>query len=268
METAGSAPGFQLRGVMDALPVALYTTDAEGRLTYFNAAAERLSGRSLELGAHRWSITWKDFDAEGSPLAPEDSAMAAVLKGLPVKAGEDFIAERPDGTRFWFTSYPAAFRDQAGRITGGLNLLIDITDRKNAQSETEAQFRAIFETTAECVKIVAPDGTLLHMNSSGISMTGASSGDSVIGKSVYDLIAPHDRERFREFNERVCQGEPRLWNSRSLTTKRATVTWNPVACLSGIRMEERPFVGQSRRDRPQAVGTRGLPSERDCGFIG
>jgi PAS domain S-box-containing protein len=36
--------------VLDALPVAIYITDAEGRLTYFNAAAEKLSGRKPELG--------------------------------------------------------------------------------------------------------------------------------------------------------------------------------------------------------------------------
>ena len=29
----------------------------------------------------------------------------------------------------------------------------------------------------------------------------------MIGKNVYDLIAPEDRDRFREFNERICQGE-------------------------------------------------------------
>ncbi|MGZ4871321.1 MAG: PAS domain S-box protein, partial [Candidatus Angelobacter sp.] len=31
--------------------------------------------------------------------------------------------------------------------------------------------------------------------------------DMVTGKNVYDLIAPEDRDRFREFNQRVCRGE-------------------------------------------------------------
>ena len=38
-------------------------------------------------------------------------------------------------------------------------------------------------------------------------MVGAQSPDAVIGKNIYDLIAPEDRERFREFNERICRGE-------------------------------------------------------------
>ncbi|MCU1331112.1 MAG: sensor signal transduction histidine kinase [Candidatus Angelobacter sp.] len=76
-----------------------------------------------------------------------------------------------------------------------------------ALRESEERFRAIVETTPECVKVVAPDGTLLHMNSAGLTMVGAACADMAIGKNVYDLIAKEDRQKFREFNERVCRGE-------------------------------------------------------------
>jgi PAS domain S-box-containing protein len=76
-----------------------------------------------------------------------------------------------------------------------------------ALRESEERFRAIVETTPECVKVVAPDGTLLHMNSAGLTMVGAACADMAIGKNVYDLIAREDRQKFREFNERVCRGE-------------------------------------------------------------
>ena len=81
--------------------------------------------------------------------------MALALKGDEVPAGMECIAERPDETRFWFTPYPAVLRDTQGCIIGGINLLIDITDRKNAETEASEQFRTIVETTPECVKIVA-----------------------------------------------------------------------------------------------------------------
>ena len=195
------------RELVEALPVAIYTTDAEGRLTYFNAAAVKLSGRVPELGTDKWCVTWKIFLPEGMLLPHDQCPMAIALKGAEVPTGIECIAERPDGSRFWFTPCPAVVRDADGRIIGGINLLMDITDRKHAEIEANEQFRAIVETTPECVKIVAPDGTLLFMNTPGLAMVGASSAEEVTGKSVYDIIAAEDRDQFREFNERICRGE-------------------------------------------------------------
>jgi PAS domain S-box-containing protein len=79
--------------------------------------------------------------------------------------------------------------------------------QRTRAEESEKRFRAIVETTPECVKLVSADGTLLHMNSVGLGMVGADSREAVIDTCVYDLIAPEDRERYREFNERICGGE-------------------------------------------------------------
>jgi PAS domain S-box-containing protein len=204
---AGVLSDTVFRKMTEALAVAVYMTDVEGRLTYFNPAAARLSGRTPEIGTDKWCVTWKIFLADGTPVPHDQCPMAVTLKGGEVPNGIECIAERPDGTRFWFTPYPAVLHDAEGNIIGGINLLVDITDRKNAQTEANEQFRAMVETTPECVKIVAPDGTLLFMNSPGLGMVGASSAEPLTGKSVYDVIAPKDRERFREFNEMVCGGE-------------------------------------------------------------
>jgi PAS domain S-box-containing protein len=203
---AGNANGA-FREMVEALPVAIYATDAQGRLTWFNAAAATLSGRAPEIGTDQWCVAWKIFLPDGTPLPHDQCPMALALKGGRVPGGIECIAERPDGTRFWFTPYPAVLRDAEGRITGGINLLVDITDSKAAELEANERFRAVVETTPECVKIVASDGTLLQMNSVGLAMVGASSAGSVTGRSIYDLIAPEDRHSFREFNERICQGE-------------------------------------------------------------
>ena len=86
--------------------------------------------------------------------------------------------------------------------------LFEATQKQRCQAEeSEKRFRAIVETTPECVKLVAADGTLLQMNSVGLSMVGANSSEAVIGRCVYDLIAPEHRERYQEFNERICGGE-------------------------------------------------------------
>ena len=95
-------------------------------------------------------------------------------------------------------------------MIGASNVARDITHLKQierALRDSEERFRAMVETTPECVKVVAPDGTLQHMNSAGLAMVGAKLAETVVGKSIYDLIAPEDRERFRAFNERICRGD-------------------------------------------------------------
>ncbi|HEX3893976.1 MAG TPA: PAS domain S-box protein [Terracidiphilus sp.] len=79
--------------------------------------------------------------------------------------------------------------------------------QRTRAEESEKRFRAIVETTPECVKLVAADGTLLHMNSAGLRMVGAESGEEVIGKCVYNLITVEHRQRYRDFNQRICGGE-------------------------------------------------------------
>ena len=126
----GDLKNSVFREMVEALPVAIYTTDAEGRLTYFNAAAVKLSGRVPELGTDKWCVTWKIFLPDGTLLPHDQCPMAIALKGAEVPTGIECIAERPDGSRFWFTPCPAVVRDAEGRIIGGINLLVDITDRK------------------------------------------------------------------------------------------------------------------------------------------
>src|SRR5688572_17974911 len=122
----GSVADGQLRLMIDALAVAIYVTDAEGRLTYFNEAAATLSGHVPQLGVDQWCVMSKIFLPDGTPLPHHEYPMALSLQGNDV-AGIECLAERPDGTRFWFASYPAIIRDTEGQISGGINLLVDIT---------------------------------------------------------------------------------------------------------------------------------------------
>jgi len=70
----------QWRAVLDALPTAIYTTDAEGRITYYNEAVVELTGRQPKIGEDRWCTTWRLFRLDGTPLPYEQSAMAVALR--------------------------------------------------------------------------------------------------------------------------------------------------------------------------------------------
>src|SRR5581483_11040232 len=86
----------------------------------------------------------------------------------------------------------------------------DYIERKQAEQalrESEERFRAMIETTPECVKLVRADGILLQMNSAGLAMIDADRADMVVGRNIYDVIAPEDRVRFRDFHQQICNGE-------------------------------------------------------------
>ena len=53
--------------LLDALPVAVYITDAEGCITYYNEAAVELWGNRPPLGSSKWCGSWKIYWPDGRP---------------------------------------------------------------------------------------------------------------------------------------------------------------------------------------------------------
>ena len=96
----------RFRGLLNALPAAVYTTDAAGRITYFNEAAATLWGHRPVLGSSEWCGSWKLFWPDGTPLPHDQCPMAIALKEERAVRGMEAAAERPDGTRVPFIPYP------------------------------------------------------------------------------------------------------------------------------------------------------------------
>jgi len=132
MEDQLRASERHLRDILEALPAAVYQTDAQGRITFYNKAAVEMSGRTPREGDH-WCVTWRLYHADGRPLAHEDCPMAIALKENRAVRGAEAIAERPDGSRVPFIPFPTPLHDAEGRLIGAINMLVDITDRKEAE---------------------------------------------------------------------------------------------------------------------------------------
>jgi PAS domain S-box-containing protein len=117
--------------LLQALPAAIYTTDLDGRITFYNEAAVEFAGRRPELG-EMWCVTWRLYHADGTPLPHDKCPMAVALQERRPVRGAESIAERPDGSRIWFTPYPTPLTDTGGQIVGAINMLVDTTHRKEA----------------------------------------------------------------------------------------------------------------------------------------
>jgi len=131
------------RDLLEALPVALYTTDADGRNTFFNEAAAELCGRRPFLGDDAWSIGSKLYWPDGKPIAQEEYPTALALKTDKPVRGTEEIVERPDGTRIPVIPFPTPLHDEEGKLIGAVNMLVDISERKAAEEEKALLLREL-----------------------------------------------------------------------------------------------------------------------------
>jgi len=133
----------RFRALLDSLPAAIYTTDAAGRLTYFNETAVEMWGYRPALGSAEWCGSWKLYWPDGTPLPHDESPMAVALKENRKVRGAEAIAERPDGSRVPFIPYPTPLHDESGALIGAVNMLLDITERKRAENEQNILMREL-----------------------------------------------------------------------------------------------------------------------------
>ncbi len=133
----------RLQELLAAIPAAIYTTDATGRITYYNEAAVEFAGRRPVLGDDRWCLSAKLYWPDGTPLPHDQCPMAIALKeGRPVR-GKEAVAERPDGTRVPFIPFPTPLRDAEGKVVGAINMLVDVSERRQAETQQRLLLREL-----------------------------------------------------------------------------------------------------------------------------
>jgi PAS domain S-box-containing protein len=194
-----------LAAIVDSSDDAIISKNLDGIITSWNQGAERVFGYTAEEAVGRHIMLIIPADRRGE----ETTILERIKRGERVDHFET-VRVRKDGKTLDISLTISPVKDGAGRVVGASKVARDVTDEKRierALRDSEERFRAIVDTTPECVKLVAANGTLLHMNSSGLAMVGADGADKVVGQSIYSLIAPKDRERFQAFNERICRGE-------------------------------------------------------------
>jgi PAS domain S-box-containing protein len=180
-----------------ALPAAVYTTDAAGKITSYNEAAAELWGVRPELGTDEFCGSWKLYWPDGTPLPLGECPMALTLEERRPVRGLEAVAERPDGTRVPFIPYPTPLFDAAGTLIGAVNMLVDITERHNAEERirnSEARYRdiaAIVEFSDDAVLTKDLDGIIKSWNPGAERLFGYTA-EEAIGKPIMFLI-PADR---------------------------------------------------------------------------
>jgi PAS domain S-box-containing protein len=182
--------GYLMDGteLLSLLPVAVYMTDAQGRITYFNEAAAHLWGHRPELGTDKWCGSWRLYWPDGRALPHDECPMAETLKeGRPVR-GVEAVAERPDGTRVCFLPFPTPLRDASGKLTGAINLLVDVTERHRIEIEL-ARLAAIVASSDDAIISKTLDGEISSWNAGATRIFGYDSKE-MVGQPITKIIPP------------------------------------------------------------------------------
>jgi PAS domain S-box-containing protein len=149
----------RLQELLAAIPAAIYTTDAAGKVTYFNDMAVDFAGRRPVLGEDQWCVTWKLYLPDGTPLPHDQCPMAIALKEGRAVRGVEAVAERPDGTRVPFAPFPTPLRDGSGKIVGAINMLVDLSERKQAETQQRLLLNELNHRTKNNMQVLQ---SLLH----------------------------------------------------------------------------------------------------------
>jgi PAS domain S-box-containing protein len=196
-EQALSESEERYRHLVQCLPAAVYACDGEGRITLFNEAAVTLWGRQPKVGRDTWCGSYRIYQLDGQRLAHDRCPMAESLRtGMPIR-GVELVIERPDGTRRNVLAHPEPIVDSAGIVIGAVNMLIDITDRKRAESamkSSETRFRLMADSAPNLIWMSGVNKACVWFNQRWIEFTGRTM-EQEYGDGWSQGVHPEDLER-------------------------------------------------------------------------
>jgi PAS domain S-box-containing protein len=236
--------------LLQALSAALYTTDAAGRITFYNEAAAELWGFRPQLGTSEFCGSWKLFWPDGTPLPHDQCPMALTLKQQCPVRGMEAVAERPDGTRVPFIPYPTPLFDATGKLIGAINMLVDISERHQAEQrlrDSEVRNRAlaaIVESSGDAVISKDLDSIIMSWNESAERLFGYTA-EEAIGKPVTILIPTERHDEEPAILARVRSGE-QVEHYETIRQRKDGSRVDISLTISPIRNQEGKIIGASK----------------------
>jgi PAS domain S-box-containing protein len=225
----------RLQELFSSIPAAIYTTDAQGRVTYYNDAAVALAGRTPTLGSDALAATWKLYWPDGTALRPDEYPMAVALREGRAIRNAEVIAERPDGTRVPFIPYPTVLRDGHGVIVGAINMLVDISERRQAETQQRMLLRELNHRVKNNMQMLQSllytAAKKTHNVEAAAILDEASKRITAMAAAQRVLYATTDATTFKadEFLEAVCQSAQQM-------------------LPAGVRIERAPASGELSND--------------------
>jgi len=153
-QRAEEALRFQAH-LLDIVENAVVATDADDKITYWNAFAERLFG---------WSSTQalgKRF-RDVVPVPDEVAAQVSVAVARDETWSGDFELLPPDGSIFVASAQVSPIRDPDGELVGMIGVFMDVTQRRRAEEALRAAFEREKEVSGRLLALDEMKNTFLE----------------------------------------------------------------------------------------------------------
>lgn len=226
-----------IASVVTASPLAIITLDAQGRVTSWSPAAERLFG-------------WTAEEAVGQalPIIPPEQAglfgsvLAAVTSGNPF-ALHHVPCVRSDGSLLQTAVSAGPIRDEAGAVIGAVGLVADVTDRIAAEEElreSERRLATLMDNLPGMVYRCAndPDWTMEVVSQGCLALTGYSPVELLDRSVAYaDIIHEEDRQAVWDTIQESLTADAPFELLYRIVTRSGEVRWVGERGV-GIRDEE------------------------------
>ena len=179
--------------VQSIVDYAIYMLDPTGRVTCWNAGAERIKGFKAEevVGKH-FSIFYTEDDRKAR--VPGKVLETARSEGK--FEGEGWRL-RKDGTTFWASVVVDAIKNEKGEVIGFAKITRDMTEKRAAQQallETERHFRLLVQgVTDYAIFMLDPNGQVTSWNAGAERIKGYAPNE-IIGEHFSRFYTPEDLE--------------------------------------------------------------------------
>jgi PAS domain S-box-containing protein len=191
--------------LIQALPAAIYTCDANGHIITYNKAAADLWGQEPETGKDVWCGFWKAYHIDGTPMPQDESPMAIALQEGREVNDVEIVIERPDGQIRHIMPHPKPFVNAAGKVIGAVNMLLEITEHKNLD-ERNGHFAAIIQSSDDAIISKTLEGIITSWNTSAERIFGYTSQE-MIGTHITRIVPTDRLDEEPKILERLKKGD-------------------------------------------------------------